>query len=127
MIQVICVEKDNQNRKNEIIYDEGFHSVSKKLEKPDELEPIPVDEQKPAEKTERTKPLLITIQLVLCLLLALSLFLLKTTGSALYDEFRAWYDDEMQKTLISQSVFDDAVPDRLFSDATADELPTERD
>ena len=120
------MENDRQ-RKDEIIYDEGFDSVSQKFEKADETEPVAVDEQKPAEKPERARPFLITVQLVLCLIAALSLFLLKSTGSELYDRFRSWYDEEMKKTLISQDVFDDAGIDRLFSPATIDEISPETD
>ena len=70
------MENEREQRKNEIIYDEGFHSASQKIEKADEIEPVPIDEQPRKEKEEKYKPMLITIQLVLCLLLALSLFLL---------------------------------------------------
>lgn len=121
------MEKETENKTNEIVYDEGFQSVSKRLEKAKEDEPIPIDEQKPEPKSDRVKPLLITIQLILCLAAALSLFLLKSTGSALYDAFRARYDEEMQKPLISQGVFDHAGLDRLFSPATTDEIPPESD
>lgn len=125
--RVICVENEREQRKNEIIYDEGFHSASQKIEKADEIEPVPIDEQPRKEKEEKYKPMLITIQLVLCLLLALSLFLLKSTGSAYYTQFKAWYDGEMKKTLISEDALDTARWEAILSPATADEAAPERD
>lgn len=125
--QVICVENEREQRKNEIIYDEGFHSVSKRIEKTDEAEPVPVDEQPRRDRAEHPKPLLITLQLALCLLLALSLFLLKSSGSSLYTRFKDWYDGEMQKTLITQSAFDTSKLEEFFLPATADEAAPETD
>lgn len=124
---MICVKNEKEKRTDEIVYDEGFRSPSNRIEKAEEAEPIPVDEQKSAQKSDRPKPLLITIQLLLCLVIALSLFLLKSMGSELYDEFESRYNEEMKKTLISQSAFDNMTPQKLFSSATADEAQPQTD
>ncbi len=115
-------------KNNEIVYDEGFLKEKKELsERAHEVEPIPVDEQPTEEGRSGTKPLLITIQLALCLLIALFLFIMKTTGTAFYDAFEKWYDDEMKKTLISRSAFEKVDLSAFFARSTADEIHTLKD
>lgn len=105
---------------NEIVYAEGFHTVDKRIEP--QLEPTPLDEQPapPEQPKRRLFPVILTLQLVLCILIALSVFLLNITGSSLYDSFRSWYKAEMKHTLISDSFFETVdIPSLLAS--TADE------
>lgn len=101
---------------NEIIYEEGWRDAAP----PAETE-IPLDEaaEKPdenADSREPSRPLLITIQLVLCLLAALVLFLLKAMDSVGYREFMAYYHEEMGKPVVSQGVFDSLDIGRLFAE-----------
>ena len=113
-------------KKNEIVYDEGFARPSKTVIQKDEEEPIPVDEQEKPKEPNGFKPLLISVQLLFCLLSALLLFLLKSMGSDLYDRFEAWYNEEMNKPLISQSMFDQADLSAFLSPASVDEVAPER-
>ena len=92
-------------KRNEIVYEEGWRETA-----PVVNEPVPIDEAQPdpvIEQTEREdgKPLLITIQLVLCLLAALVLFLLKAMDSEGYYSFIDYYHEELQKPVVSEEVF----------------------
>ena len=92
-------------KRNEIVYEEGWRETA-----PVVNETVPIDEAQPdpvIEQTEREdgKPLLITIQLVLCLLAALVLFLLKAMDSEGYYSFIDYYHEELQKPVVSQEIF----------------------
>ncbi|MBQ1475548.1 MAG: hypothetical protein II163_01150 [Ruminococcus sp.] len=92
-------------KRNEIVYEEGWRETA-----PVVNETVPIDEAQPdpvIEQTEREdgKPLLITIQLVLCLLAALVLFLLKAMDSEGYYSFIDYYHEELQKPVVSEEVF----------------------
>ena len=113
-------------KKNEIVYDEGFVRPSKTVIQKDEEEPIPVDEQKKPKEPDGFKPLLVSMQLLFCLLSALLLFLLKSMGSDLYDRFEVWYNEEMNKPLISQSAFEHKDFSTFLSPASVDEVEPER-
>lgn len=111
---------------NEIIYEEGWREASP-LVKTDEEKPL--DEiQPPADQTreenDRSRPLLISIQLILCLLAALVLFLLKTMDSEGYHQFMDYYHEELQKPIVSQEVFhsvDELFRQNVTVQATPDE------
>lgn len=109
--------------RDEIIYEEGWRESSP----PAEVEKIPVDEALPdiAEKKPGSRPLLITIQLVLCLLLALILFVLKSMDSEAYHSFIDHYHDELQKPVVSQGVFDALDVTRLFESPEVSSTPDE--
>lgn len=99
---------------NEIIYEEGWHKTA-----PVAGEELPVDEaavisESPVAESQ-SKPLLISIQLVLCLLAALVLFLLKTMDSEGYHSFMDFYHEELQKPVVSQELFSAADIGRLFA------------
>ena len=100
---------------SEIIYEEGWRDAA-----PPAGEEPPVDEAVLAPGTEaedavRSRPLLVIIRLVLCLLAALVLFLLKAMDSEGYDRFMAFYREELQKPVVSQELFSNADLSRLFS------------
>ena len=112
---------------SEIVYEEGWRDAA-----PAVKEETPVDEAQPgqsapAEKQEHSRPLLISIQLVLCLLAALVLFLLKAMDSEGYYDFMEFYREELQKPVISQDVFSSADIGRLFTeqDITTQATPDE--
>ena len=109
-------------KRNEIIYEEGWRDSS--------IHPdIEDDNVEPPEDTgaqpEFGKPLLISIQLIVCLLIALVLFLLKTMSSGYYDAFMDYYHEELEKPVVSRGTFDTYDLSRLFPEeqvkATADE------
>lgn len=113
-----------QENHNEIIYAESFHEPKRQ---PDDVsEPVPVDEQPPESGRRRPFPVLLTIQLAVCVLIALTVFILSITNSPLYKDFRRWYRDEMSRTLISDTVFG-SIDLRSAFTATADEVSPSRD
>lgn len=114
-------------KRNEIVYEEGWReaapAVDAEVETPlDEAQSAP---DQPKDDAERSRPLLITIQLTLSLLAALVLFLLKAMDSEGYYNFMDYYHEELQKPVVSQEVFSAA--DELFEltpvtvEATPDE------
>ena len=120
-------------KRNEIVYEEGWRETA-----PVVNEPVPIDEAQPdpvIEQTEREggKPLLITIQLVLCLLAALVLFLLKAMDSEGYYSFIDYYHEELQKPVVSEEVFRKADIGKLIAEkpvevqATPDEAAHRED
>lgn len=120
-------------KRNEIVYEEGWRETA-----PVVNETVPIDEaeQNPAPvQTERedSKPLLITIQLVLCLLAALVLFLLKAMDSEGYYSFIDYYHEELQKPVVSEEVFRKADIGKLIAEnpvevqATPDEAAHRED
>ncbi len=120
-------------KRNEIVYEEGWRETA-----PVVNETVPIDEAQPdpvIEQTERedSKPLLITIQLVLCLLAALVLFLLKAMDSEGYYSFIDYYHEELQKPVVSEEVFRKADIGKLIAEnpvevqATPDEAAHRED
>ena len=109
-------------KRNEIIYEEGWreNTVTQIGEDvaPEETDAVPMH-------NEAGKPLLICVQLVICLLAALVLFLLKSMGSEYYDAFMDGYHEELEKPIVSRGAFDAYDLSRLFPEeqmkATADE------
>ncbi|MBQ3265888.1 MAG: hypothetical protein IJH07_08965 [Ruminococcus sp.] len=123
----------SEMRHSEIIYEEGWRETAPAVQ-----EETPVDEAAPStnaavEKAPDSKPLLITIQLALCLIAALVLFLLKAMDSEGYYSFIDYYHDELQKPVVSQEVFSAADVSKLFAEhhieiqATPDETARSED
>ncbi len=98
-------------RKDEIIYDEGFLNPSEEyiMEKSEEQEETALDPVKnPKETTAKSHgQVVISIQLIVCVLIALAVFLVKMFNVDTYASIKSWYDIQMNKTLISQSTFDE--------------------
>lgn len=118
---------------HEIVYEDGWREsapAAKEQTPAGEEQPAP---EKPPETPDGSKPLLITVQLALCLLAALALFLLKTMDSDWYRGFMAYYHEEMQKPIVSQDVFKAVDLGALFSEnavtvqATPDETARSED
>lgn len=120
-------------KRNEIVYEEGWRETA-----PVVNETVPIDEAQPEPvigQTERegSRPLLITIQLVLCLLAALVLFLLKAMDSEGYYSFIDYYHEELQKPVVSEEVFCKADIGKLIAEdpvevqATPDEAAHRED
>ena len=101
-------------RHSEIVYEEGWRDAAPVAQTEIPLDEMPGD-QKPYEPQEGSKPLLITIQLVLSLLAALILFLLKAMDSVGYHDFMAYYHEELSKPIVSQGVFEALDLQELFT------------
>ena len=104
----------SETRRDEIIYEEGWREAE-----PPPEETVPVDEaQLQAKEPEpAAKPLLISIQLVLCLIAALVLFVLKAMDSEAYRSFMTAYRTQMARPVISQEFFDALDVSRLLSES----------
>lgn len=115
-------------RKDEIIYEEDWQQLdepkcvnseddSKEQEKPD------MEKQMP--KKQRQFPALITIQLVVCLIIAFLVFMLKAMNSDTYARLCDIYDDLMSETLLSNSTFEDIDLSHYFEATTDERCATE--
>ena len=102
----------SEYRKDEIIYDEDWLRVDTPLEREYPAQSV-ADSEVPAEqrntrklRPKRTFPALITIQLVICLVIAFAVFMLKAMNSDVYHQFCDWYNEQMQYTLVSGDTFE---------------------
>lgn len=105
---------------NEIIYEEGWRETAPVVNEETPVDEAPSKEVEPIRKPRESKPLLITIQLVLCLLAALVLFLLKAMDSEGYYSFMEYYREELQKPVVSQELFSSADIRKLFAENTVE-------
>ena len=120
-------------RKDEIYYDEDWkHFDEPVLAKKYEHDCDNTSESEKSanhqkvEKPKKNFPALITIQLVLCLLIAFLVFMLKAMNSDTYKQLCEYYNELMQETLFSSSVFEDIDLSQYF-EATADEVTSTND
>lgn len=111
--------------RDQIIYEEGWRDNA-----PIGGDDPPADEIPPRQEPGKdgSKPLLITIQLIVCITAALVLFLLKAMDSRAYHSFMTWYRVEMSRPVISQEFFENAgprlsTPDEVTVRESPDELP----
>ena len=74
------------------------------------------------EKRHITAPrhLVLTLQLAVCLLLALAAFALKSIGGEVYEAARAWYIEQLNDTAMFDGSRDFGLP--FLNGATADEV-----
>lgn len=116
-------------RKDEIIYDENWQSVCEPIisQNTNDTDNYADDkrneEESKVKKEKRVFPALISIQLVLCLIIAFSVFILKAMNSDSYKQLCSWYNDLMQETILPNSAFENIDLSQYFS-ATADEVST---
>lgn len=111
--------------KNEIIYEEGWRETT-----PVGGDDPPLDEaNEEAPRADASKPLLISIQLIVCIVFAIVLFILKAMDSPAYHGFMTWYKVEMNHPVISRELFETfdlsrlAPSDEVTVKASPDELP----
>lgn len=116
----------NEKNKNSITYDEGWESVtnceypvvgSANLEENEEN-----TKQKEKKKKENSpKQLLITIQLILCILIALAALVIKTIGGDFYATAREMYYSSLNNSAIFDNS-DNFNLNELFGYSTQDEV-----
>ncbi len=118
----------NEENKNTITYDEDWKNVSVS-EYPhtieydtDKEEIISQKENRENQKKKKDSPhqLLITLQLIVCIIIALVAFALKNIGGDIYSNVREWY----YSTLNNSVIFEDDTNfnlDSFFGASTADE------
>lgn len=104
----------NEENKSSITYDEGWknvadteypHIVSEYSEEIDENYNSDEEINNISDKKKDSpKQLLITIQLILCIIAALAAFALKSIGGEVYETARQWYYNNLNSSVI----FDDS-------------------
>lgn len=111
-------------RKDEIIYDEDWQ----RFDEPAKAEVVNAENEskpekiQPDKKNKEKKPIsLITIQLILCLIIAFVIFMLKAMDSATYENLSNWYNEQMRNTLVSSKKFEDIDLSKYF-ESTPDEF-----
>ena len=119
--------EDNNNR-NTITYDNDWKSVSyseypKTTEDFDssEEEEKSLSPEKNIAKKDSPKQLVITVQLVCCILIALAAFLLNLFGGEVYAAPRDWYYSNLEKSVIFDTGDNKIDLSNLFG-ATSDEV-----
>lgn len=119
--------EDNNNR-NTITYDDDWKSVSyseypKTTEDFDssEEEEKSLSHEKNIAKKDSPKQLVITVQLVCCILIALAAFLLNLFGGEVYAATRDWYYSNLEKSVIFDTGDNKIDLSNLFG-ATSDEV-----
>lgn len=119
--------KTNEFIKNEISYDEGWQNVSEPMYSTPYVETQTTDslndDVQPVSKENNDKShkqLLITIQLVSCIIIAIVMCCIKLLGGKLYDDIHNWFFSEMNNSVITTN--DDKEIDlSVFMQATKDE------
>lgn len=116
-------------RKDEITYDEDWQcfdepvvSEQKQIDNSD----VESDKKPENNKPKKMFPTLITIQLVMCLIIAFLVFMLKAMNSQTYAQFCDWYNELMSDTLLSNSTFEDIDLSQYF-EATTDQVSATND
>lgn len=119
--------EDNNNR-NTITYEDDWKSVSyseypKTTEDYDssEEEEKSLSPEKNTVKKDSPRQLVITVQLVCCILIALAAFLLNLFGGEVYAATRDWYYTNLEKSVIFDTGDNKIDLSNLFS-ATSDEV-----
>lgn len=119
--------EDNNNR-NTITYDDDWKSVSYS-EYPNTTEDFDSSEkeekslssEKNIAKKDSPKQLVITVQLVCCILIALAAFLLNLFGGEVYAATREWYYSNLEKSVVFDTGDNKIDLSNLFT-ATSDEV-----
>ena len=114
----------SEENKNTITYDDNWKSVTQteypmiytsETEEPDNKKP----EKK--KKDDSPKQLLITIQLIVCIIIALAAFILKGIGGNVYAAARDWYYANLNDSVIFEKS-DDIGLNNILNVATQDEI-----
>lgn len=119
---------ENNDNRNTITYDDDWKSVSyseypKTTEDFDssEEEEKSLSPEKNIAKKDSPKQLVITVQLVCCILIALAAFLLNLFGGEVYAATRDWYYSNLEKSVIFDTGDNKIDLSNLFG-ATSDEV-----
>ena len=82
-----------------------------------EEENTPKKTEKKEKKKSESKPLLIIIQLILCIIALFSLYLLKIFGGDFYSQIYSWYDKNLNNEIIMSETFENFNIDNLINAA----------
>ena len=100
----------DDNRNDRIIYDEGWQKVSI----PQVVEPVKEKENENTKQPQESKkekkkhsfPALISIQLVACIMIAVTIFALKFMDSEVFTKISDWFYEMSEITLVPNSTFE---------------------
>ncbi len=114
----------SEENKNTITYDDNWKSVSN-TEYPEICSPTETkaDYQKPEKKKkdkDSPKQLLITIQLIICIIIALAAFIIKGIGGEVYAAASDWYYTQLNDSAIFEND-DNFDLNEIMDTATKDE------
>lgn len=114
---------NEENNRNTITYDEDWQTVSSSVypKRYTDEDDVQVEEKAKKPKKDGQKQLLITIQLVVCIIIALAAFVLKFIGGDIYQNARNWYYTELNKSVIASSDGADYSLDKALKISSADE------
>ena len=119
----------NEENRNSITYDEGWESVtnceypvvgSANLEENEDNEEN-VKQKLRKKKDNSPKQLLITIQLIICILIAIAALVIKTIGGDFYAAAREMYYSSLNNSAIFEKL-DNFDLNKLLGSATQDEI-----
>lgn len=112
----------NEENKNKISYDEGWQSasISEYPKTTEDFETDNSNDEEIVKKEKSSKQLLITIQLIICLAIALVAFVLKSIGGDVHAVTHDWY----YSNLNDSAIFEDNNFDlsRMLGLSTKDEI-----
>ncbi|MBQ8860145.1 MAG: hypothetical protein IJ015_02260 [Ruminococcus sp.] len=110
-------------RKDEIIYDEDWRSFDEPMTAEVVDDDVPNESsisEKDNKKKEKKPVSLIGIQLVICIIIAILIFMLKAMDGETYNLLCNWYEEQMKNTLVSSKKFEDIDLSKYF-EATLDQ------
>lgn len=121
---------DNQLKQNEITYDENWQTVTTpeyaKIVKEDEYPDTEIDTQEDLTKTKKRRDsprqLLIIIQLIVCALICLFAYILKTIGGDYYTDIRTWYYENLNNSIIAQTETESSDFTEILKNSTDDQI-----
>ncbi len=112
---------ENNDSRNTITYDDDWKSVSYS-EYPKVSDDVnSLSAENSDEKKNSPKQLVITIQLVCCIIIALAAFLLNLFGGEVYAATREWYYSNLEKSVVFDTGDNKIDLSNLFT-ATSDEV-----
>lgn len=114
-----------ENFSNEITYEDGWKNVSEPeysySVKNDDTEPQKENPQLKPKKTHNSQ-VLITAQLVICIVIVIVALIIKTIGGDIYSFASEWYYSELNKSIIAEGNAQDYKLSEIFGTATEDEI-----
>lgn len=123
---------ENDIKKNEIVYDDGWQSVSvpeiaqtvNMLDEADDYEEETNTIKQPKKKRDTPRQLLTIIQLIVCVLICITAYFLKSYGDELYENVHSWYESELNSKLVADNDFSDIDFSKILGSnkATEDEI-----
>ena len=100
-------------------YEEGWKDAGEPVEYERYTDPSsesPPEKPKKKPKKKGGKPLVLIVQLGLCLLMVLSAYVVKTLGGRVYGELHSWYQSELSDEIILNSDFESFSLKELIDD-----------